>query len=77
MLMTDIYKLPIVASLIVIASLLAGSIVASILRPAPPAPLPPDPDDARAPLPALDPAPPTAEDDDGRPPSAPLAAQKR
>jgi tellurite resistance protein TerC len=77
MLIADVYKLPIVASLAVIASLLSGSIVASILRPAPPAPLPPDPDDASAPLPALEAAPPTAEDaDDGRS-STPLAAQKR
>ncbi len=75
MLIADVYKLPIVASLVVIASLLGASIVASILRPAPPAPLPGDLDDASAPLPALDAAPPTAEDD-GRP-STPLAAQKR
>jgi len=42
MMLTDLYKVPIVASLAVIAALLAGSVVASLLR-TPPAALP-DPD---------------------------------
>jgi tellurite resistance protein TerC len=39
MLITDLYKIPIAVSLAVVASLLAGSVVASLLRPRP-APLP-------------------------------------
>jgi tellurite resistance protein TerC len=36
MLLTDVYRLPVAASLCVVAGLLAGSVVASLLRPAPP-----------------------------------------
>jgi tellurite resistance protein TerC len=35
MMLTDLYKVPIVASLAVVAALLAGSVVASLVRPAP------------------------------------------
>jgi tellurite resistance protein TerC len=35
MILTDLYKIPIVASLAVVAALLAGSVVASLVRPAP------------------------------------------
>jgi tellurite resistance protein TerC len=43
MMLTDLYKIPIVASLVVVAVLLAGSIVASLIRPPtePPRPVPP------------------------------------
>lgn len=60
MLIADVYKLPIALSLGVIALLLAGSIVASLLRPGPAAPLPgpaapPEPDDGDANTPTLRP----------------------
>lgn len=43
MMLTDLYKIPIVASLAVVAALLTGSIVASLIRPLtePPLPVPP------------------------------------
>ncbi|MDP2998648.1 MAG: TerC family protein [Bryobacterales bacterium] len=43
MMLTDLYKIPIVASLVVVAVLLAGSVVASLIRPPaePPLPVPP------------------------------------
>ncbi|MBL8290882.1 MAG: TerC family protein [Bryobacterales bacterium] len=50
MMLTDLYKIPIVASLAVVAALLAGSVVASLIRPPAVVPLPIPP--ARGPLPA-------------------------
>jgi tellurite resistance protein TerC len=49
MLLTDVYTLPIVASLGVIAGVLAASIIASVLRPAPPGP-PSEPEPPSPPL---------------------------
>jgi tellurite resistance protein TerC len=56
MLIADVYKLPIVVSLLVIASLLGGSIVASLLRPPAPPPLPEPDADAEPELPRVVPA---------------------
>lgn len=43
MMLTDLYKIPIAASLTVVAALLAGSVVASLIRPLAKTPLPGDP----------------------------------
>jgi len=50
MMLTDLYKIPIVASLAVVAALLAGSVVASLIRPPAIVPLPVPP--PHGPLPA-------------------------
>ena len=48
MMLTDLYKIPIAASLVVVAALLAGSVVASLIRPRAETPLPaPSPHDTR------------------------------
>jgi hypothetical protein len=77
MLIADVYKLPILVSLGVIAGLLGGSIVTSILRPPVQPPLPtPDLDGPLPPAPEAAVAPSSGEPGD-EPPSGRLAAQKR
>ncbi|MEK7408043.1 MAG: TerC family protein [Acidobacteriota bacterium] len=56
MMLTDLYKIPIVASLAVVAVLLTGSIVASLIRPPTEPPLPVHPPDGPPPAPLADPS---------------------
>jgi tellurite resistance protein TerC len=78
MLIADVYKLPIIVSLVVIASLLGGAIAASILRPParPPAPLP-DRDEDEQPEAAPTVAGSSSRTPDDGSASARLAAHKR
>jgi tellurite resistance protein TerC len=78
MLIADVYKLPIIVSLAVIASLLGGSIAASILRPParPPVPVPDRDDDEQPPTAPTVAGSSSRTPDDG-PARARLAAHKR